>query len=192
MVRLLIASLLSAVVLFFWGFVYWTVSPLRFQALKALPGQEKIVPELEKAGLETGVYLAPFVDEDRVTAENKDEVMKALLEKHKKGPLVQIIYRKDGVDMMNPTVFVMGFVHMFVSSLLVGLLLLMVVQGLSTYGSRVLFVFLASLFASWTIDLSAPIWFHHPWGYSLFNAGYHVGCGLFSALILAGLIKPRT
>jgi hypothetical protein len=188
----LLGSLLSAIAMFLWGFVWWVALPLKFLVLKAMPEQETILDTLRALNLESGAYFIPFVDETKVTSENKAETMKLMMEKHKTGPLVQITYRKSGMDMAYPLTMVPGFVQMFVSSLLVGVLLWMGLAGLTSYGERLLFVFIVNVFATISIDLSAPLWFHHPWGLPLYNAGFHLSCGVLSGLILAALIAPAT
>lgn len=191
MVRLVLGAVLSAIVMFAFGFFWWGVSPLRFCVFKTLKDEDRVIEVLKSADLETGTYFAPFMDESKVTSENREQMTKELQEKYKAGPLVQIIYQKNGVDMMDPTVMITGFVHMIVFSLLAGVLLTLALPGLSSYSARVLFVFLLAVFASATIDLSGPIWFHHPWGMALYNSGYHAGCGLLSALVLGGMVRPR-
>src|SRR5262245_17913296 len=104
MVRLLIGAVLSSIVLFVWGFVFWTVSPLRFAVFRTVPNREVVVETLKKNLPETGVYLSPFPEESRFK-EDRDAAQKEFTEKYKEGPVVQIIYRKDGVDPMSPATF---------------------------------------------------------------------------------------
>ncbi len=190
MLRLLIGSLLAAVVLFAWGAVFWGVSPLPFAVMRAVPNDEVVVEVLKKNLPASGVYLSPFPDEERYGAD-RAEAEKAFLERHRQGPLVQITYRKDGLDAQGPAVFAAGFVHMLVSSLLVGGLLMLALPGLGGYASRVLFVFLAGVFASVTVTLSTPIWFHHPWQFPLLNALYHATNWLLAGFVLGAVIRPR-
>src|SRR5436305_10259303 len=101
MVRLLVGAVLASLVLFGWGFLFWVTSPLRYTVLKTIPNDEKVVSVLQENLRESGVYLSPFEDESRFN-EDRKTAEKELLEKHRKGPLVEVIYRKDGVDPMSP------------------------------------------------------------------------------------------
>jgi hypothetical protein len=165
------------------------VSPLRFAVLRTVPNE--VADTLKKNLPESGVYRSPFPEKSRVE-EDRDAAQKEFTEKHKEGPVVQIIYRKDGVDPMSPAMFAGGFVNMLVSSLLIGLLLKLALPGLGSYSSRVLFVFVAGVFAVVAIDLSTPIWFHHPWDLPLFNALYHASSWLLAGFVLGAVIRPRS
>ena len=191
MVRLLIGAVLSSIVLFVWGYLFWVVSPLRFGVLRTIPNEEAIIDALKKNLPETGVYLSPFAEESRFK-EDREAAQKELTEKHKEGPLVQIIYRKNGVDPMSPATFASGFANMLVASLLIGLLLKLALPGLASYSSRVLFVFVAGVFAAVAIDLSTPIWFHQPWDLPLFNALYHASSWFLAGLVLGAVIRPQS
>jgi hypothetical protein len=190
MIRLVIGALLSAVVLFAWGFLFWVVSPLRNGILRPLPGDEAVIGLLEKNLPNSGVYVSPFPDENRFTADPK-EAREEFLKRQRQGPRVQISYRKGGVDPMSPAVLGLAFGHFFVSSLLIGGLLLLALPGLPTYTSRMVFVFLAGVFAAVTVSLSAPVWFHQPWDLPLFNALYHASGWFVASFVLAAIIRPR-
>lgn len=190
MVRLVIGALLSAVVLFVWGVLFWVVSPLRFGVLRPLPRDEEVIGLLDRILPHSGVYLSPFPDEDRFTADPK-EAREEFLRRQHQGPLVQITYRKGGADPTSPATLALGFGHLFVSSLLVGGLLLLTLPALPTYTSRMLFVFLAGVFAAVTVSLSPPLWFHQPWDLPLFNALYHASGWFVASFVLAAVVRSR-
>lgn len=192
MVRILLASLLSALALFVWGFLFWAALPLPFLFLKAPNNESEILDVLKKAQLASGDYVIPWPNEAQRGGKTDKEMEQELMARHKQGPLVHIMYRADGVDVENPTVFAIGFVHFFVVSLLLAVLLKMALPGLPSYGARVLFVFIAGLFAAVTIDAAQPIWFHHPPLYPLFSGLFHVGIGLLAGLVLGALVKPQS
>jgi len=190
MIRLVLGALLSAVVLFVWGALFWVVSPLRFGVLRPLPRDEAVVGLLEQNLPHSGVFLSPFPDDDRFNADPK-EAKEEFQKRQRKGPLVQISYRKGGVDPMSPAVLAFGFGHAFVSALLVGGLLLLALPALPSYASRLLFVFLAGVFAAVTVSLSPPVWLHQPWDLPLFNALYHASGWFVARFVLAAIVRPR-
>src|SRR5262245_22857382 len=118
-IRLVVGALLASAALMFWGFVIWTVSPVPFVLYKSLPNGDAVVKTLKEGHAESGVYLSPWPSEPP-SASDREEVDKKLNQQHKEGPLVQLIYRKDGNDPMAPEMFAAGFAHFFVSCLLVG------------------------------------------------------------------------
>jgi hypothetical protein len=185
MTRLLIGALLAAVVMFVWGFFFWTVLPQKFSVMRPLPDGDEVAATLKKGLPESRVYLWPFGD----CSETSE--MEELARRHEEGPLVQITYRKDGVKMMNPAVFAAGFGHFFLSALLAAVLLQFALPNLPSYFCRVSFVALLGLFAALFIDLSTPIWFHHPVGFPLYNFAYHATSWLLAGLALGAVVKPR-
>jgi hypothetical protein len=190
MIRLVIGALLSAAVLFLWSILFWIVSPLRYAVLRPLPGDEAVLALLDRSLPQSGVYLSPFPDEDRFTADPK-EAKEEFLKRQRQGPQVQISYLKAGVDPLSPALLGLGFGQHFLSALLIGGLLVLALPGLSTYTSRMLFVFLAGVFAAETVSLSPPVWLHQPWDLPLFNALYHASGWFVASFVLAAIIRPR-
>jgi hypothetical protein len=187
--RLLLGVLLASVVWMGWGFVFWEYLPFGHDALGRLPDEARVVGALQESAPETGVYFSPLADRETMSG-NDPKAKEALERRHKSGPLVQIIYRKEGVENVG-AVFALGFAHFLVSSLLVGLLLLLALPGLGGYLPRVLFVALAGLFASVAITLAQPIWFHHPWKFSLTLAGFYAAGWLLAGVVMGLVIRPR-
>lgn len=183
--RYLSGSLLGAVGLFVGGMVFWTVLPLSFSVMHAVPKPKAVVKTLQTHLPKSGVYLYPMPSE----REGKD-AERLFLARHKAGPLVMMFYRKEGLDPMQPSVFVLGILQQLVSALLVGLLLWMALPRLTSFEKRYGFVVLLGIFASVWVDLSAPIWFHQPWDYHLFNALSRVGSWMLAAIPLAWLLRP--
>ena len=115
--------------------------------------------------------------------------MEEFVARHKAGPIGTVFLRKQGSDPLSPATIVVGLVHNFVSSLIVGALLVMALPALASFGKRVLFVAVVGAFAAFTVGLSTPIWLQHPWGYSLFNAAHIVSAWSIAGLILAKAIR---
>lgn len=188
MVRYLLGALLSAIVVFFWGYVFWGLSPIPYFFMHRFNDQTEVGKVLERNAPESGVYFLPFPGD----ATSPDpEVRKALLENHRKGPLVEVQYNKEGDDMESPVIYAAGFGQILLSSLLVGLLLWMALPNLKTYPMRVLFVFLAGVFASAAITLAGPIWFYHPWQGAANVAIHHLVGWLLAGLVMGLVMRPK-
>ena len=181
--RALLAALLGAIVLMIWGAVFWTALPLSQRVMDGATDEAALAAAIGDTLPESGVYLIPWMEEGTDQA--------GWVQRHRRGPIVQVFYRAEGAEPMAPTVFLAGFVNMFTASLIaVGILSL----GLPLwpgYGQRVLVVFLLGLFAAVAVDLSAPIWMYHPWDYATFQTLYHASSWLLAGLAIAAILKPR-
>lgn len=178
MLRWLLGALLAGVVLFVWGFVYYTVLPVNKMVMKKAP-DEKAMLDVLKAGLgEDGVYALPYPQDKPGAAGDV-------------GPMAQVFFRAGAErGTMAAKDFVLGYLHLFASALLVGALLLMCRDSLPHFGHRWIFVVVAGAFASVFVQLAGPVWFRQPWSYHLATAGlYQVAGWLLAALPLAGLIR---
>lgn len=185
MARVVIAVVLSAVVQMAWGTLFWAVLPFSQTIVQELPDEGRVMAALRETVKESGHYFAPHPNRAKGS-----EGTKALLEEQRRGPLVEIVYQKNGVDPMGPMFLGMGFGHYLVSSLLMVLLLVWALPRLETYLSRVGFIVLVSIFAVVATHLGNPVWFHHPWTFSLVQSGYMVVGWILAGLVMGAVIRP--
>jgi hypothetical protein len=187
--RMVIGSIVSAVLLMAWGFVFWDVLPYPGQMWKGIPNEDAAIKTLKDDLPESGVYVSP---EPRPLMETNEATQEAFKTKHKAGPLVQIFYHKEGIDPMDPMTFGFGFLHYLVSTFLASMLLVMALHSLPSFFGRLIFVFLAGIFGAVFIDGLAAIWLHHDWKYQAFSAGFHASNWLLAGIVLAIAIRPKT
>jgi hypothetical protein len=188
MVRLVVAAFLAAVLQFAWGFCFWSFSPMSKEMIGKLADEDKVVQALKEANPETGMYFLPYPDGESMSGDNP-EAFEAFTKRHAEGPLVQIMYRKEGAACMDPKQMGLGFAHMAAGSFVAGLLLLMAGPGLRTYFCRVLFVALLGVFAAFAINFAQPIWFLHPWKFYLLQSVFDVVSWTLAAVVLAALVR---
>jgi hypothetical protein len=159
MKRLLLGSLLAALVMFIWGFLFWAV-PWPNPAIHTMgaDAEAAVAEALRRQIPETGTYVIPnpqTTDPQTYTA------------RHEAGPVAMLFVQADGFAPMRPGVFVGGFVHMLAVAFLLGLILRIAAPVAPTYGKRVLFVLLLGLTAALWSEIGEPIWWAHPWAYHL-------------------------
>lgn len=187
--RVLIAAILSSIVLFAWGFVYWSYLTLVFAPWKAIPEEhEEHVVSILKASLDAdGVYLYPWLASGSMDGATEEEFMR----KHSDGPILQIFFRRAGIPPERLWVsLVVGFGHMFVSSLLLATALAFQVNHLRRFSQRLLFVVFLGIFTSWWTHIANVNWFHHPFDYALFFTVYDVTSLSLAGLALAAVVRP--
>lgn len=182
--RVLLAALLSAVLMFLWGFVFWGVLNLGAQFMEPLPAELDVLAALRNVSAESGMYVYPMPAgmEDQAAQEQFQTL-------HEEGPILQMAYRAEGSDPMPSSTLLLGFVHFFVIALLAASLLAMLRSALPGYGRRVGVVLLVSLVAAFWANSSDAIWWMHSPKYALGNSAYMLGAGLLMALVTAALVR---
>ena len=185
-----LCALLSAVVLFVWGYVFWSASGIMYQFMYQLPDADKVVQLFQAHDLPSGNYVIPFPDQAAMNGTDREK-QGNYLARRDKGPLMEIIYRKHGAHGPNdPQFLARGFCYYFAASLLAGVLLIMAQPGLPRYPMRVLFVFLAGVFATVAVSFTKPIWFFHPWPAVLYEAAFQTIGWLLAGIMLGLVIRP--
>lgn len=182
MVRGILGAVLAAVVMFMWGFVYWSAMNMASKSFLPLPDTDDIVAVLRQKKLETGMYLyptpvSPFSDQQ--------EASRKL---HAEGPLLQLAYRAEGMKTMP---LLQGFTHSLVIALFMAWLLAKTLGSSPGYIRRVIFVTLLGVFASvWANGGDVIWWFHSP-DYFHVQLIYMVVSALLMGLVLAAFVKPK-
>ncbi len=183
--RVLLSALLSAVLMFVWGFVFWGVLGLANSLLQPLPAELDVLAALRQSQVPSGMYVYPMPADP-----NDPEAIETFNAQHEEGPLLQLAYRAEGGPPMPPSMFAQGLGHNFAVALLTGCLVALAVRGLPSFGSRLMFVLLMSLIASiWTNVGDVLWWFHSP-RYCLGVMTYQMGVGLLMGLVVAALVRP--
>ncbi len=181
--RVLLAGFMASLVMMTWGAFYWMALPTSIHGFKAAPNEDSTLAVLARELPASGVYVLPFPPKDMNDA--------YFHEKHKTGPIAQVFYRAEGVDPLNNKIMFMGWLHAFVSALLMAVLVAMTHKGLQTFAKRWLFVTLTGIFAAWSIEGLDPIWWHHVWGYHLATMFGQVINWSLAGLVIAGIVKIR-
>lgn len=173
MKKLIIGSLLAAVAMFMFGFVYWVVLEVPTTALKSAPDTSAAQAALKSAFDESGAYFVPGPDLP------EDEFASL----HEAGPRAFVHYNAEGAPAMSGLVLTNGFVHNWITCFLLGLLLLR--TNTPTYASRVAFLALAGFTAALFIDYGAVIWFYASREFQLVNLVSNAGSWVVAGLVLA-------
>jgi hypothetical protein len=184
-VRVLVAALVSAVLMFVWGFVFWAVLGMGARLMDPLPAAVDVIAPLRHAQTPSGMYIFPMPADMNI--EGAQEEFERL---HEEGPLLQLAFVAEGRPAMPPSMYAMGLGHYFAVALLTGCLVAFTVKGMPSFGTRLAFVLLVSLIAVvWSNGGDWVWWFHSP-KYCLGNAAYSLVAGLLMSLTMAAVIKP--
>lgn len=187
--RILAAAVLSAVLMFCWGFVYWgPVFNMTARLMQKLPETTEldVLAPLRSSKVPSGMYVYP----GPLSNTADQSAVDAWTERMEEGPIIHMSYRRDGVSPMDPRMFAQGLAHSFAISLLCGFLLATVVHGLPTYASRVGVLLLVAVIAAIWTNIGSAIWWGHPWSYAGGQILYEIGGGLLMALATAAIVRP--
>lgn len=179
MKNLVIGSVVAAVALFFWGFLFWAVSPLPYRVMKPVSDMPALQQALRAALPESGVYLFPHPSQA-----SEEEMGKKMAE----GAFGRVIFVREGTTMGGGT-FGLGFLHYLVTTFLLAMLLR--ASGGGTYGARLGIVTLAGLAAAIYVDFTKAIWMFDPWGAHVLDFVYDLSSFAIAGLILAKFVPPE-
>lgn len=190
MMRIIVAGVLGAVVLFLWGFLYWVQLSWVLVPYKHMADEAAVVEVLRENLPESGMYWFPMPRHDPdATAEEKQAAQEAFEEAHRRGPLGAVSYHAEGSEPMEIGVLVKGFVIEFASALLASILLCCAC-GRRGYAARVAFVFGLGLFICVSVHLIGWNYMLDPLEFTLLKIGDSVVGWLLAGLVIAAVVKP--
>jgi len=181
--RILIASLIAAVVAFVWGFLSWALlpwhRPMKFKDSAAV-GQV-----LKTNAPDHGIYMLPDWGDDM-----SDEAARKMEEDLKNAPFVMATVHPAPTDPGMAKPMILGFLRAFLAALILSMLLSY--YSRTAFGCRVRFCVLIYLLVSINGDAPNWIWFHSPLKNLLIMTADHLIEGLLVGLVLAKFIRPAT
>ena len=184
--KLIVPALLTAIVVFIWMFISWTIIPWHNSDIKSIE-DEAVIQQMKSSLNESGIYLYPGEHTDET-----DAGMEAWVEKFNAGPVVSfMVYHPNGFDPMNPILFLKSFIINFIAAFIAGVLLMMTLAQNPSFWRRVIFVMLLGMFAAFVGPFIEWNWWSFPSGYSMVNAIDLCVTWFFAGLVLAWRIKPE-
>ena len=181
MKRLLIGTTLAAIVMFFWGFLCWGALPFAWQIIGRAPDEAALQKALREALPQPGAYFLPHPSSGA-----SDPATHAA--RAKEGPIATVLIH-GGEDPNDPAPMIWGFVHMWVSALLMGLLLQRFAPA--SVSAAIGVAASAGLAAAVWADLGRPIWYAQPWDYHLLYAVYELVGWVLAGAVLGYFLRPR-
>jgi len=182
--RVLLASILAAVLMFVWGFVFWGLCRTVTKVAAPLPAELDVLAVLRNSQAPSGMYIYPMPPES-----SSEEAMAECEKQFLEGPLLQLAYRNEGSSPMAPSMFAQGLGLNFAVALLTSCLLALAARGLPHFGGRLVFVLLVSLVAAIWSNVGDVVWWFHSPCYCLGNMAYTMGAGLVMGLVVAAIVR---
>jgi hypothetical protein len=167
MKKIIIASVVGAVILFVWSALSWMVMPAHLHTFKYTPAQDSILNVLKNSGLSTGAYMIPSVDNSNVTAFDS-EFQKKCQEMHKSmvgKPAATLFYISSLRD-MDPMQFIKGFLYNLIAVFCACMLLSLAYQSNASFFMRWWMVMLIAVIYVMQGPMSMHNWMWEPWHYT--------------------------
>jgi hypothetical protein len=183
--RVIIAAIVGGIVVFAWNAVAHMVLPLGEMGIQSLPAEEAVVPALQQAIRQRGLYFFPGMPPGEMTS----EATKGGEEKMRRGPQGILVYDPAGGEMMDP-----AQLGIELGSTVLGALLVAVVLACTRVGraGRTLLATALGLFAWASIEVSYWNWYRFPDAYALGTLIEHtVGWLLGGVAIALALGRPK-
>lgn len=181
--RIILASVLAAVAMFFWGFLYWAANEQPYAALKSPADSAAAAAALQEHFPEPGTWMVPsMVLTESYTQDDMEKL-------HAAGPNA-IVHLKPGSTGMGPTLL-QGFLGMLATAFCLAVLLNKVAPQFPKYADRVRFAGSIGVVGAVLIDVGDAVWWHQAWGWQLYQIFYHISVCLVAGLVLAYFIAPR-
>ena len=152
-------AVLTGLVLFVYGFIYWAVNPLPYLAWNDVDDMAATQSAAAQLFPEDGVYFLPG-------AGNDPEAMKLL----ETGPSVFLTIDHSPVAGPDPLSLAMGFMHNVFSALL----LVFVLSGVSGHVARITRAMIIGVVAAFVINGSEIIWWQQPVNWVAHQTIYYI------------------
>jgi hypothetical protein len=180
MTRLVLGALGAAFLMFMWGFFFWASGVIDPAAHLSVEGEAAVAEALRTHATQHGLYFVP-------DAKNGTEAEAAA--RMAAGPFAMIYVTPQGATMGDPAVLAMGFAHMFVTALLIGVILRWTLPATPSWMDRFNLVVLIGATATVFAVLGNPIWWHHAWGSSLLFAAFDFGSYVIAGAVMAWAVR---
>ena len=187
--RLLFGSLAGAVILMAWGFLFWVVLIPPGKVVLAAPGELALAETIANALPASGTYFIP--QPPQKAQGGGDAEFDEFRARHIAGPIMMLHYNMRGADPLSLGVYLRGFLHFLVTTLLAGMILLLALPGLNSYLRRLVMIFGLGVFAAVTVRLSDPVWWHLPWPFHVYGAIFLISGWLLAGIVMAWIIHPK-
>ncbi len=190
-VKILLTGLAGGVLLFFWGFVAHEVLPLGTTGMNHLGDREdSVIATMRTEIKEPGLYPFPFWDVS-LTGDQREAARKKADEKTRSGPHGLLFVDPKGLDRTLPSYLVVEFITNVITSLLVAFLLSQS-PGLTSFGSRVMFVAMLGLIAGIAVNIPQWNWYYFPTPFTIAAVVEHVIGFALVGVAVALIMKPKS
>lgn len=184
--QIALGGIVGAVVVFLMSSIFHMATHLGEAGVKTLPNEDSVLSMMRSSISDSGLYLFPTSGAMDKSAAGQA----AYMEKYKLGPIGILAYTRSRGDLAFGKLLVNQFLFSLVAALLISWILAITASATS-YGSRVLIVFLAALFGGFVYTLPYWNWYGFPSTYILAEIATWAASWLVGGLAIAAIVKQK-
>jgi len=182
--RIVIAAVVSAVVVFMWGFISWGMLGIWSGQVRNLPEHERVTAVLMETLPEDGAYFFPPMSDDVRHSDKaiRDAATERWQADHRRGPIGMIMINRAGKEPMPPSVFISALAMNFLNGILLAIVVSAVARSGANFATRFFVGLAVALFAALSTHVSNWNWFHFPADWTIaVGVDHMIGWGLACA-----------
>jgi hypothetical protein len=185
--KILLAGLAGGAVVFLVSAFFHMATSLGEYGIKTFPNEDVTIAAMRSSVPESGLYLFPGAG---MSSHPSPAEQAAYLQKYKAGPTGILVVSRGGTDFNFGKLLFLQFLMGLVGSLLLAWVL-GITAGATTYGSRVLLVLLASLFAGFVYAMPYWNWYDFPLDYTIAYVATWCASWVAAGLAMAAIVRPQ-
>ena len=178
--KVIIASVLAAIILFVWGVVSWMVLPWHSNTIMHFNNDQEVISVLQKNAAQSGVYLLPSFKNQMTTPQSPETTVKFM---------TFAAVNLEGLPNMNQAM-ITGFITQLVAAFLVCLML--ACANIPHYLCRLSVVILFALAAGVACDIPGWNWWRFPADFTLVNIADLVVGWFLAGIVIAAIVRKSS
>jgi hypothetical protein len=186
--RIIVAALAGAIVVFIVSAVFRMATPLGTAGLTVIADEDPVLERFRASLPRSGIYFFPSAGMD-FKSKPTPEQQKAWEEKLRRGPRGLIVYTAEGSEALSPRQLVSEFVANFLAAAVAAVLLSVMV---APYLARAVFVGLLPLFGFLSVAASHWIWYGFPTSFVVAELAMEFVAWLLAGFAMAKIVKFRS
>ncbi|MCA9078346.1 MAG: hypothetical protein KDA93_25180 [Planctomycetaceae bacterium] len=183
MKNLIIGTVIAAVVLYLYGFLYWG---------GAIPYGEHVWKQSSDDSAAGLALVQHFPDKGTYFVPASTNAAEARVALYEQGPVAMVhMLAPQGRPEVDPSIMIQGFLVNLAFIIAVGLLMKHVVKALPSFGSRLMMAILAGLACTLLTDIGDIAWWTIDWQWKVYTGLYHFTAWVIVGAILAAFVRPN-
>ena len=184
--KIVLGGLAGSVAVFLMSMIFHMVTQLGEMGVKAFPNEDAVMSMMRLSITESGMYIFPGAD----MSDKSAAAQAAYAAKYKQGPTGILVLTMGGKDLQFGRLLLNQYLMNLIAALLIAWILAITARA-TTYGSRVVIVFLAALAGGVIYSMPYWNWYGFPAAYTAGDVGSWVVSWTVGGFVMAAIVKEK-